>query len=259
MGWTDTSVCLTHPRGADAVPRLLRNLEAAGIDGAWVFGYRAMQSRDFAGENDAALAVAAAHAGRLIPLALVDAAHAASEAQRVIERGARGLKILTGWSENWTPERIRRLLVPAVRMAAAAKLHVSIALEGCVPVRGGGVYLPLMLREACPDAVLALDHCWTQHAWPDYLAIAEDDPSLWITLYDLPPHLINDIVGRVGLTRCVLGSWYPEHEPRLLFERIKAALNANARTLATTLAFNAQRLLECASPRLPARSSLAGR
>jgi hypothetical protein len=98
--------------------------------------------------------------------------------------------------------------------------------------------------------VLVLDHCWSQYAWPDYIAVAEEDPTLWLTLYDLPPRLINEIVNRVGLTRCVLGSWYPEHDPRLIIDRIKTALNANARTLAATFTLNAQRLLEGAHPRV---------
>jgi predicted TIM-barrel fold metal-dependent hydrolase len=248
MGWTDTGVCLTHPSIATE-PQLVRTLEAAGIDSAWVFGYRAVRSRDFAYENGEVLNVAAQNPGKLVPIVLLNAAQACSDIDRLIERGAKGVKILTGCGELWTPERIRRVLVPVARRITESHLHLSVALEGTMPMRGGGVYLPLMIRDACPEVVLVLDHCWSQYAWPDYIAAAEEDPTLWLTLYDLPPRLINDIVNRVGLARCVLGSWYPEHDPRLLIERIKYALNANARTLAATFTLNAQRLLRGEHPR----------
>jgi hypothetical protein len=198
------------------------------------------------------LAAAAANPGVLVPIMLLDPLQAGRDIDALIARGAKGIKILSGWNEQWTPERIRRVLAPVARRIADSELHLSVALEGSMPMRGGSVYLPLMIREACPDVVLVLDHCWSQYAWSDYLTIAEEDPTLWLTLYDLPPRLINDIVSRVGITRCVLGSWYPEHSQKLVFERIKAALNANARTLAATLSLNAQRLLEGTHPRVMA-------
>jgi len=249
MGWTDTGVCLTHPSIA-CDPQLARTLEAAGVDNAWIFGYRAAQSRDFKSENDNVLAAASANPVQLVPIALLDSRDAARDIDRLIEHGAKGVKILTGWNDQWTPESIRRVLAPVARRVAESRLHLSVALEGNMPMRGGGVYLPLMIRDACPDVVLVLDHCRSQYAWPDYLAVAEEDPALWLTLYDLPPRLINEIVDRVGLVRCVLGSWYPEHDPKLLLERIKNALHANARTLASTFAINAQRLLEGEHPRV---------
>ena len=248
MGWIDTGVCLTHPAIASDL-QLSRTLEAAGVESAWVFGYRAAQSRDFKSENDNVLAAAAANPGKLVPIVLLDSHEAARDIDRLIEHGAKGVKILTGWNETWTPETIRRVLAPVARRLVESRLHLSVALEGSMPMRGGGVYLPLLIREACPDAVLVLDHCRSQYAWPDYIAVAEEDPTLWLTLYDLPPRLINEIVDRVGLARCVLGSWYPEHDPKLLLERIKYALHANARTLASTFVINAQRLLEGAHPR----------
>jgi predicted TIM-barrel fold metal-dependent hydrolase len=259
MGWTDTGVCLTYPGSADssAEPRFVHTLEAMGVDCAWIFGYRAAQSRDFTCENDNVLDVAAANPGRLVPIVLLDPNQAARDIDRLIERGAKGVKILTGSGERWTPERIRRVLAPVARRVAESHLHLSVALEGNIPSRGGGVYVPLMIREACPDVVLVLDHCWSQYAWLDYLAVAEEDSELWLTLYDLPPRLINEIVNRVGITRCVLGSWYPEHDPRLLIDRIKSALNANGRTLASTFSLNAQRLLEGERPRVLSASRRA--
>ncbi len=250
MGWTDTSVCLTHP-GIDpaAGPDFVRTLEAMGVDSAWIFGYRAARSREFTLENERVLDAAAANPGKLAPIVLLDPNQAARDIDRLIERGAKGVKILTGHGEHWTPERIRRVLAPVARRVAESNLHLSVALEGNVPSRGGGVYVPLMIREACPGVVLVLDHCWSQYAWPDYIAVAEEDPALWLTLYDLPPRLINEIINRVGISRCVLGSWYPEHDPRLVIDRVKNALNANARTLASTFTLNAQRLLEGEHPR----------
>lgn len=244
MGWTDTGVCLTHPEGQETAGRLVATLAAQGVERAWVFGYGAVQSHDFAGENANVLAAAAAHPATLVPVALVNPFTAAREVDGLIESGFKAVKVLTGWGNWLTIENIRNTLVPVARRLAASKLHMSIALEGNLPLRGGSVYLPLLVREACPECVLVLDHCWSQYSWLDYLAIAEEDASLWFALHELPPRMIRDIVERIGIDRLVLSSWFPEHAPGLIFDRVASALGMDAGALADALSRNAARVLE---------------
>lgn len=243
MGWTDTSVCLTHPDGGEPVEALAQALASQQVDQAWVYGYGAVKSHDFAQENKRVLAAAKSYPHLLVPIALVNPFDAAREIDTLIESGFKGIKILSGWGNWLTIDNIRRTLTPVARKLAEHKLHMSIALEGNFPLRGGSVYLPLLIREACPDLVIVLDHCWSRHTWLDYLTIGEEDKSLWFTLNELPPRMTADIVGHLGIDRIVAGSWYPEHSPDLVFQRLKMALTLNARTLAAKLTKNASRLI----------------
>ena len=62
--------------------------------------------------------------------------------------------------------------------------HMYQTLEGNVPVTGGSTFLPVIVREACPDACIVLDHCWLPSAWEDYLALAMEVEEAKIALSD---------------------------------------------------------------------------
>ena len=99
------------------------------------------------------------------------------------------------------------------------------------------------IREGCPEIVIVLDHCWSRHTWLDYLTIGEEDESLWFTMNELPPRMTTEIAGRLGIDRLVAGSWYPEHSPALVIDRLKQATGLHSRTLASTLTKNAAQIL----------------
>ena len=160
----------------------------------------------------------------------------------LLDEGFKSIKILTGWGNWLTIGNVRRVVVPITQALQQRSLHVSIALEGNIPVTGGSTFLPLIVREACPDACIVLDHCWLPSAWEDYLALAQDDRNLWFTLHSLPQALLTRVVRELGLARIVLGSWLPETDPDLVYAQLQRAagigdglasvLRDNARTSA---------------------------
>ena len=165
--WTDTSVCFGHPEKpahAETGP-LQRAMDAAGIDQAWVFGYRAVATHDFAAANASVRTLVAQHPDRLVPIGLVNPFHAFPAVENLLDEGFKSIKILTGWGNWLTIGNVRRVVVPITQALQRRSLHVSIALEGNIPVTGGSTFLPLIVREACPDACIVLDHCWLPSAW----------------------------------------------------------------------------------------------
>jgi hypothetical protein len=244
MGWTDTSVCLTHPSHEAFTPAQKLSLQAAGIERTWVYGYDAVRTHNFEKANQLVLAAAETDPEFIVPLALVNPFTASAEIDALLQKKFKGVKILSGWGNWLTIDNIRTNVVPVARKLAAQRLHLSIALEGNSPLRGGSVYLPLLVREACPEIALVLDHCRSPDAWLDYLTIAEEDETLWFTLHDLPSELIRKIVDRIGLGRLVIGSWFPESAPDAIFERVRHALNIDSDRLAVTMTQNAQHILQ---------------
>jgi hypothetical protein len=244
MGWTDTSVCLTHPTYETSAAAQKPLLKAAGVERAWVYSYGVVRTHDFQKANQQVLAAAEADPEFIVPLALVNPFTAGAEIDALLQKGFKGVKILSGWGNWLTIDNIRTNVAPVARKLAAQGLHLSIALEGNSPLRGGSVYLPLLVREACPEIALVLDHCRSPDAWLDYLTIAEEDETLWFTLHDLPSDLIRKIVDRIGLGRLVIGSWFPESAPDAIFERVRHALNIHSDRLAVTMTRNAQRILQ---------------
>ena len=163
-------------------------------------------------------------------------------------KGFKSIKILTGWGNWLTIGNVRRVVVPITQALQRRSLHVSIALEGNIPVTGGSTFLPLIVREACPDACIVLDHCWLPSAWEDYLALAEDDRNLWFTLHSLPQALLTRVVRELGLARIVLGSWLPETDPDLVYAQLQRAAGIGD-GLASVLRDNAARVLQGLPPR----------
>jgi len=247
--WTDASICLDHPEYPDAsqATPLLRAMDAAGIDRGWVFGYRAVATHDFDAANDAVRTLVAEHAGRFVPIGLVNPFHAFPAVDRLLDQGFKSIKILTGWGNWLTIGNVRRVVVPITRALQDRSLHVSIALEGNVPVTGGSTFLPLIVREACPDACIVLDHCWLPSAWEDYLALANDDRDLWFTLHALPQALLRRVVRELGVERILLGSWLPETDPDLVYLQLARAAGIGDR-LADVLRDNAGRVLQGLPP-----------
>ena len=248
--WTDTSVCFGHPEypaQAEAGP-LLRAMDAANIDQAWVFGYRAVATHDFAAANASVRTLVAQHPDRLVPIGLVNPFHAFPAVENLLDEGFKSIKILTGWGNWLTIGNVRRVVVPITQALQRRSLHVSIALEGNIPVTGGSTFLPLIVREACPDACIVLDHCWLPSAWEDYLALAEDDRNLWFTLHSLPQALLTRVVRELGLARIVLGSWLPETDPDLVYAQLQRAAGIGD-GLASVLRDNAARVLQGLPPR----------
>ena len=252
MGWTDTSICYGHPeypQQAEAEP-LLRAMDAAGIDQGWVFGYRAVATHDFDHANESVRRLVALHPDRFVPIGLVNPFHAFPAVETLLDVGFRSIKILTGWGNWLTIGNVRRVVVPITQALHARSLHLSIALEGNIPVTGGSTFLPLIVREACPDACIVLDHCWLPSAWEDYLALAQDDRDLWFTLHALPQALLTRVVRALGLERIVLGSWLPETDPDLVYAQLHRAAGIGD-ALAGVLRDNAARVLRGLQPLRP--------
>ena len=247
--WTDTSICLDHPEYPDQsqATTLLRAMDAAGIDRGWLFGYRAVATHDFDAANDAVRRLAADHASRFVPIGLVNPFHAFPAVDRLLDQGFKSIKILTGWGNWLTIGNVRRVVVPIAQALAERSLPVSIALEGNVPVTGGSTFLPLIVREACPDACIVLDHCWLPSAWEDYLALAQQDRDLWFTLHSLPQALLRRVVRELGVERILLGSWLPETDPDLVYLQLARAAGIGDR-LADVLRDNAARALQGLPP-----------
>jgi len=248
--WTDTSVCFGHPeyRAQAEVGPLLRAMDDAHIDQAWVFGYRAVATHDFEAANASVRELVAQHADRFVPIGLVNPFHAFPAVDNLLDKGFKSIKILTGWGNWLTIGNVRRVVVPITQALQRRSLHVSIALEGNIPVTGGSTFLPLIVREACPDACIVLDHCWLPSGWEDYLALAQDDRDLWFTLHALPQALLTRVVRELGLARIVLGSWLPETDPDLVYAQLRRAAGIGD-ALAGVLRDNATRVLRGLPPR----------
>ena len=151
-------------------------MDAAKIGQGWAFGYRAVATHDFAARTRAC-AARRATPRPIRPIGLINPFHAFPAVENLLDAGFRSIKILTGWGNWLTIGNVRRVVVPITQALHARSLHMSIALEGNIPVTGGSTFLPLIVREACPDACIVLDHCWLPSAWEDYLALAQDDPT----------------------------------------------------------------------------------
>jgi predicted TIM-barrel fold metal-dependent hydrolase len=247
--WTDTSICFDHPEyptQAEA-KALLHAMDATGVGDGWVFGYRAVATHDFDNANQAVRALVAQHPRRFVPIGLVNPFHAFPAVDALLDAGFKGIKILTGWGNWLTIGNVRRVVVPITRALQERSLHVSIALEGNVPVTGGSTFLPLIVREACPDACIVLDHCWLPSAWEDYLALAQDDVDTWFTLHSLPQALLTRVVRELGLHRILLGSWLPETDPDLVYAQLERAAGIGD-ALADVLRNNAARVLQGLPP-----------
>jgi len=248
-GWTDTSICFGHPeypQPAEALP-LLRAMDGAGIDEGWVFGYSAVATHDFDTANQGVRELVARHPQRFVPIGLVNPFHAFPAVDALLDSGFKSIKILTGWGNWLTIGNVRRVVVPITRALRDRSLPLSIALEGNVPVTGGSTFLPVIVRESCPDACIVLDHCWLPSAWEDYLALAKDDVDTWFTLHSLPQALLTRVVRELGLHRILLGSWLPETDPDLVYAQLKRAAGIGDR-LADVLRENASRVLRGLPP-----------
>jgi predicted TIM-barrel fold metal-dependent hydrolase len=249
MMWTDTSVCFHHPEYPEESQAdvLLQTMDAAGIGQAWVCGYQAVATHQFEQANARIKELAARHPTRFVPIGLVNPFHAFPAVTRLLDDGFKSIKILTGWGNWLTIGNVRRVVVPIAHALTERSLHLSIALEGNVPVTGGSTFLPVIVRDACPEACIVLDHCWLPSAWEDYLALAEQDRRLWFSLHALPQALLKRVVRQLGLNRIVVGSWLPETDPDLVFDQLKRAAGIGDR-LADVLTDNAARVLRGQHP-----------
>jgi len=254
MSWIDVSVCAAHPKAAVDERALLATMAGAGVARAWLFGAEVATSHDFKAANDRVLDLAARHPDKFVPIGVVNPFEAAVETPRLLARGMKGMKVLTNWG-NWISlNNVREFIVPLGRMMCEANLPLIIALEGVAPLTGGSVALPLIVRRACPDLALVLDHCWSPLAWEDYLAFARDYPDVWMTLHGLPQMLLRRVVAELGLDRILLGSWYPETDPDLVYLQVERAAGPGVR-LGAVLTANAERALAGRRPAARAAGS----
>jgi predicted TIM-barrel fold metal-dependent hydrolase len=242
--WTDTAVCYRHPewREQSEEAALLRAMDAFGVGQAWVCGYEAAATHAFGQANRDVKALAQRHPDRIVPIGLVNPFYAFPAVEQLLDEGFKSIKILTGWGNWLTIGNVRRVVVPIARILSQRSLHLSIALEGNVPVTGGSTFLPVIVREACPKACIVLDHCWQPTSWEDYLALAQDDKDLWFTLHALPQALLKRVIAELGTSRIVLGSWLPETDPDLVYDQVRRAAGIGDE-LADVLNANAARVL----------------
>ena len=252
MAWTDVAVCHGHPEWPQQAKadELLRAMDASGIGEAWAFGYDSVATHDFERSNRAVKELCARHPGRFVPVGLINPFHAFPAVERLLDEGFKSIKILTGWGNWLTIGNVRRVVVPIAKRLHERSLHLSIALEGNIPVAGGSTFLPLLVREACPDVCMILDHCWLPSAWEDYLAFAQDDRDTWFTLHSLPQALLARVVRELGTHRILLGSWLPETDPDLVYLQVKRAAGIGD-DIARILSDNAARALRGLPPKLP--------
>lgn len=243
MTWTDTALCYGHPKFPADEGALLAAMDRWNVGRAWVFGYDAVATHDFEGANRRVLELAEKHPERIVPLGLLNPLHAEQEVPRLIERGMRGIKVLTGWG-NWISfENIRRYVVPMAEHAGEAQIPLIIALEGVIPLTGGSLSLPLQVKQFCPETCLVLDHLWSNLGWDDYLAFAREHPDVWLALGGTPQMLMNRAVRELGPDRLLLGSWHPEHDADLVIGQIERAWGHEGAP-AERLAANAERALQ---------------
>jgi uncharacterized protein len=242
MSWIDVSVCAAHPKAAVDPQALLATMDEAGVARAWLFGAEVATTHDFAAANARVLDLAERHPDRFVPIGVVNPFEASVEAPRLLARGMKGIKVLTNWG-NWISlNNVREFIVPLGHLLTDARLPLIIALEGVSPLTGGSVSLPLIVRRACPKLCLVLDHCWSPLAWEDYLAFAREYPDVWITLHGLPQMLLRRAIEELGPDRILLGSWYPETDPDLVYLQVERASGLGAR-LGDMLTANAERAL----------------
>jgi predicted TIM-barrel fold metal-dependent hydrolase len=244
MSWTDVSVCYRHPewREKSEAGALLAAMDNASIGQAWVCGYEAVATHDFVSANRHVKELVAMHPDRFVPIGLVNPFHAFPAIDDLIADGFKSCKILTGWGNWLTIENVRLSVLPIAERLRDRSLHLSLALEGNVPVTGGSTFLPYLVREAVPDVCLVVDHCWLPAGWEDYLVLAQDDPNLWFVLHSLPQALLTRVVGELGIHRILLGSWLPETDPDLVYLQIKRAAGIGDK-IAEILTANAARVL----------------
>jgi predicted TIM-barrel fold metal-dependent hydrolase len=250
MNWTDVSVCYGHPEWPTQAKAhaLIESMNQNGIGEAWAFGYGAVATHDFDRGNNDIKDLVRQHPDRFVPIGLVNPFHAFPAVDKLLDDGFKSIKILTGWGNWLTMGNVRRVVVPIAQRLTERSLHISIALEGNIPVAGGSIFLPLLVRDACPDACIVLDHCWLPSAWEDYLALAKDDLDLWFTLHSLPQALLTRVVRELGIERILVGSWLPETDPDLILLQLKRATSMGVE-LEQTLTENAQRVLNGRPPK----------
>ena len=144
--WTDTSVCYRHPEWPRSRPKARRccaRWMSAGIGEAWVFGYDAVATHAFEQANDERAPrwprntrTVSCRSASSIPSTPFPPSTSCSTS------GFKSIKILTGWGNWLTIGNVRRVVVPIARTLQQRSLHLSIALEGNVPVTGGSTFLP---------------------------------------------------------------------------------------------------------------------
>jgi predicted TIM-barrel fold metal-dependent hydrolase len=242
MEWTDTAVCFGHPRRPANADALMAALDRFGIATAWVFGGEVVATHDFETANARVLDLAEKHPGRIVPVGVLNPFEAQAEAPRLIARGMRGIRILTGWG-NWISlDNIHRHVLPLAERMQAERKPLFVAMEGMIPMTGGSLSLPLHIRERCPEVCLVLDHLWSALGWDDYLAFARAYPDVWLTLAGLPQMTMNRAVAELGPGRILLGSWLPETDTDLVTAQIERAWGHDGAP-AAALARNAERVL----------------
>jgi predicted TIM-barrel fold metal-dependent hydrolase len=249
MTWTDVSICYRHPewRRESEADTLLAAMDKTGIAQAWVCGYDAVATHDFASANRNVKKLATEYPDRFVPIGLVNPFHAFPAIDELLDDGFKSCKILTGWGNWLTIENVRLSVIPIAQRLRDRSLHLSLALEGNVPVTGGSTFLPYLVREAVPDVCLVVDHCWLPAGWEDYLVLAQDDPNLWFVLHSLPQALLTRVVRQLGVHRILLGSWLPETDPDIVYLQVKRAAGIGD-AIAEVLTENAARALSGLPP-----------
>jgi uncharacterized protein len=201
--------------------RMVSRMDDAGVDASVVLPID--WGPDFTGTLpittvvDQALALAAAHPGRLIPFAGIDPRRdgALELVRDWLDRGARGLKLYP--SCGWDPTSAAALEVYALceERAAPVLFHTGHPL----PVLDAERSNPLLLREVAttfPDLPLWLGHAGAPVWWDEALQVAQAGPnvrlemSVW--LWD-----DSDLEAEVAFTRKVLQVGEELGFDRLLF------------------------------------------
>lgn len=210
--------------------------------------------------NDEVLEIAAANDDVLIPFVSVDPhrANAASEARRLVAKGARGFKFHPNLQGFFPNDRLAYPLYEAIQEARLpAMFHTGHSGMGSGMPGGGGIRLkysnPMFVDDVAvdfPDMPIVLAHPsfpWQEEA----ISVAMHKPQVYIDLSGWSPKLFPPVLVQYAngplRTKVLFGSDYPVLTPdRWLAEFAQLPIREEVRPL--VLKQNAARLLRLGGP-----------
>lgn len=210
---------------------LVRTLDRAGFAGAVAAGFAFSLRSELDAQNEALLAAAHEHPGRIVALATLNLALPGwrQEAERLLAGGARGFGELRPGDQGWDPlgTAAHELCELAAARGAVLLWHCSEPVGHHYPGKQGGIG-PAGLIElalAHPTAPMVAAHLGAGASF--YLQMPEVTGGIealyWDTaaaslLYD--ENTVSRLVDLAGPKRVLFGSDYPLLSPRRQLEKV---------------------------------------